>query len=86
VRRPRGKEAAKQLAIKEDRERVANDDEGGTGVAALAGRQDWRRWVDGVDWPDWWAWLQRAGEISLTVRAFAEDEPGDRIRDHLALT
>jgi hypothetical protein len=58
-----GKEAAKQLAIKEDRERVAN--EGGSGVAAPAGRQDWRRWVDGVDWPDWRAWLQRVGSADL---------------------
>ena len=56
---------------------------------------DWRAWLQRVGSADWaagqWApapWEQppRAGEISLTVRAFAEGEPGDRIRDHLALT
>ena len=56
---------------------------------------DWRGWLQRVASADWaagqWApapWEQapRAGEIPLTVRAFAEDEPGDRIRDHLALT
>jgi predicted choloylglycine hydrolase len=56
---------------------------------------DWRAWLQRIASADWaagqWApapWEQppRAGEIPLTVRAFAEDEPGDRIRDHLALT
>ena len=56
---------------------------------------DWRAWLQRVGSADWaagqWAsapWEQppRAGEIPLTVRALAEDEPGDRIRDHLALT
>jgi hypothetical protein len=27
---------------------------------------------------------ERAGEISLTLRAFGEDEPGDRMGEHLA--
>jgi hypothetical protein len=62
VRLPRGKEAAKQLAIEEDRDRLTNGDEGGSGVAAPAGWQDWRRWVDGVDWSDW---LQRVGSAAL---------------------
>jgi hypothetical protein len=106
VRLPRGKEAAKQLAIEEDRDRVTNDDEGGSGVAAPARWQDWRRWVDGVDWsdcgpgcsgsarPTWPAasglplrGSSRRGPAKSPYRAgFAEDEPGDRIRDHLALT
>jgi hypothetical protein len=39
-------------AIEEDRDRVTKDDEGGSGVAAPAGWQDWQHWVDGVDWSD----------------------------------
>jgi predicted choloylglycine hydrolase len=55
---------------------------------------DWRAWLQRIASAEWaagqWApapWEQppRAGEIPLTVRAFAEDEPGDRIRGHLAL-
>ena len=55
---------------------------------------DWRAWLQQVAATDWaagpWAgapWEQppRAGEIPLTLRAFAEDEPGDQIRDHLAV-
>ena len=77
------------------------------GVAAPCRLAGLAAWVDGVDWSDWRAWLERvasadwaagqwapapweqpprAGEIPLTLRAFAEDEPGDRIRDHLAMT
>jgi predicted choloylglycine hydrolase len=33
-----------------------------------------------------WEQPPRAGEIPLTLRAFAEDEPGDQIRDHLAMS
>jgi predicted choloylglycine hydrolase len=56
---------------------------------------DWRAWLQRAGSADWaagqWApapWEQepRGGEIPLTVRAFAEDEPGDRIRDQLAMT
>jgi predicted choloylglycine hydrolase len=56
---------------------------------------DWRAWLRRVGSADWaagqWApapWEQppQVGEIPLALRAFAEDEPGDQIRDHLALT
>jgi Acyl-coenzyme A:6-aminopenicillanic acid acyl-transferase len=55
---------------------------------------DWRAWPQRAAPAGWaagrWAappWEQPpAGEIPLTVRAFAEDEPGDRIRGHLALS
>jgi predicted choloylglycine hydrolase len=56
---------------------------------------DWRAWLQRVASPDWaadqWAgapWEQppQAGTIPLTLRAFAEDEPGDQIGDHLATT
>jgi predicted choloylglycine hydrolase len=56
---------------------------------------DWRAWLQRVASTDWaagqWAgapWEQppRTGEIPVTLRAFAEDEPGDQIRDHLAMT
>ena len=58
MRLPRGKEAAKLLAMEEDRDRVTHDNEGGSGVAAPAGWQDWRCWVD---WSDWRVWSQRVG-------------------------
>jgi predicted choloylglycine hydrolase len=53
---------------------------------------DWRAWLERAASADWaagqWAggpWEQppRAGQIPLALRAFAEDEPGDQIRDHL---
>ena len=56
---------------------------------------DWRSWLERVasaDWTDWapgplpgapWEQAPQAGAVSLTVRAFGEDEPGDRIREHL---
>jgi predicted choloylglycine hydrolase len=56
---------------------------------------DWRSWLQRVASTDWtagarpgtpWEQTPRAGEVSLTVRAFEEDEPGDRIREHLAAT
>ncbi len=59
---------------------------------------DWRSWLQRVASTDWssgpWPsapWEQapqapRAGGISLNLRAFAEDEPGDRISEHLAAT
>jgi predicted choloylglycine hydrolase len=61
---------------------------------------DWRSWLKrmaATDWTttDWaagpwvgapWEQTPQAGEISLTLRAFAEDEPGDRISEHLAAT
>jgi len=44
----------------------------------------------GIDWAgiDWAAWQATpgAGAISLTLRAFTENEPGDEIRSHLAST
>src|ERR1700722_16769009 len=56
---------------------------------------DWRGWLARVAATDWAAgpvpavpWQQApvAGEVSLALGAFAEDEPGDLIRDHLAST
>jgi predicted choloylglycine hydrolase len=56
---------------------------------------DWRAWLQRVASADWaagqgagapWEQPPRAGEIPLTLRAFAEDEPGGQIRDHLAMT
>ena len=54
---------------------------------------DWRSWLQRVASTDW-APGPAAGAplaegsagwaVSLTVRAFEEDEPGDRIREHLA--
>jgi predicted choloylglycine hydrolase len=53
---------------------------------------DWRSWLERVAATDWtpgqpgapWEQAPQAGAVSLTVRAFGEDEPGDRIRGHLA--
>ena len=54
---------------------------------------DWRGWLARVAATDWgggtvpaapWAQAPAAGQISLAFRAFAEDEPGAAIRDHLA--
>jgi len=54
---------------------------------------DWRSWLRHVASTDWttgpwpgapWDQAARAGEVSLTLRAFGEDEPGDRIGEHLA--
>jgi len=56
---------------------------------------DWRSWLQRVASTDWAAgqwpgtpWERQrapsAGEISLTLRAWEEDEPGERIRGHLA--
>ena len=56
---------------------------------------DWRGWLARVAATDWaagpapavpWPQAPAAGEIPLILGAFAEDEPGDRIRDHLART
>ena len=58
---------------------------------------DWRSWLQRVAATDWasapWPatpWEQAApqaqGEVSLTLRAFEEDEPGDRIGEHLTAT
>ena len=56
---------------------------------------DWRGWLARVAATDWaagpapavpWPQAPAAGEIPLVLGAFAEDEPGDRIRDHLART
>src|ERR1700689_4291734 len=42
---------------------------------------DWtREQTSGAPWEQ----ASRGGEIPLPLRAFAEDEPGDRIREHLA--
>ena len=54
---------------------------------------DWRAWLQRVAWTDWaagprpgtpWERFPRAGGISLTVRSWEEDDPGDRAREHLA--
>jgi predicted choloylglycine hydrolase len=56
---------------------------------------DWRGWLARVAATDWaagpvpavpWQPAPATGEISLTLGAFTEDEPGGRIRDHLATT
>ena len=56
---------------------------------------DWRSWLQRVVLTDWpptqmgdtpWQGAVRAGAVSLTVRAYEEDEPGDRIREQLAAT
>src|ERR1700751_2517111 len=73
---------------------------GGAGGAAWAGLaggdwSDWRGCLQRVAATDWaagpwagapWEQVPGAGEIPLPLRAFAEDEPGDQIRDHLAVT
>ena len=56
---------------------------------------DWRSWLQRAAATDWasgpwpgvpWEQAPRAGEISLNLRALAEDKPGDRISEHLAAT
>ena len=56
---------------------------------------DWRGWLQRIASTDWapgrtadlpWAGLPRADLVSLSLRAFAEAEPGDRLREHLAAT
>jgi predicted choloylglycine hydrolase len=56
---------------------------------------DWRSWLQRVAAADWmsgpwpgvpWEQAARAGEISLNLRALAEDKPADRISEHLAAT
>ena len=56
---------------------------------------DWRGWLQRVASTDWsagqtpglpWAGPPRADAVTLPVRAFAEGEPGNRIRGHLAAT
>jgi predicted choloylglycine hydrolase len=56
---------------------------------------DWRSWLQRVADTDWgsgpwpgapWEQAPQAGGISLNLRALAEDEPGDRIGEHLAAT
>jgi len=53
---------------------------------------DWRSWLQRVAATDWaagqwpsapWEPTARSGEISLTLRTLAENEPGDLIREHL---
>jgi predicted choloylglycine hydrolase len=53
---------------------------------------DWRTWLQRVASTDWatgrwpatpWEPAPRAGEVSLALRAWQEDEPGEAIRDHL---
>jgi predicted choloylglycine hydrolase len=53
---------------------------------------DWRSWLQRVASTDWaagpwpgapWEQAPRAGGISLSMRAWEEDEPGDEIRGHL---
>jgi predicted choloylglycine hydrolase len=54
---------------------------------------DWRGWLKRLASTDWtpgygiglpWEGLAPAGAVSLTLRAFAEDQPGDQVREHLA--
>jgi predicted choloylglycine hydrolase len=55
---------------------------------------DWRAWLQRVASAGWaadrwigapWEQPPPGGAISLNLRAFAEDEPGDQIGDHLAM-
>jgi predicted choloylglycine hydrolase len=54
---------------------------------------DWRSWLRRLAATDWtegpwpgapWDQAAQAGEIALALRAFGEDEPGDRMGEHLA--
>jgi predicted choloylglycine hydrolase len=54
---------------------------------------DWRSWLQRVASTDWsagqpprapWEGALRVGAVSLTLRTLEEDEPGDRIGEHLA--
>jgi predicted choloylglycine hydrolase len=56
---------------------------------------DWRSWLRRVASTDWaaalpaetpWQTAPEAGAVSLTVRTYEEDEPGDQIRAQLAAT
>jgi predicted choloylglycine hydrolase len=56
---------------------------------------DWRSWLQRVAATDWvpgrgadvpWEEAPRTGAVSLTLRAYEEDEPGDRVREQLAAT
>jgi hypothetical protein len=56
---------------------------------------DWRSWLRRVSSTDWaagpwpgtpWDQAPGAGPVSLSWQAFGEDEPGDRIREHLVAT
>jgi predicted choloylglycine hydrolase len=56
---------------------------------------DWRSWLRRVAATDWgagpwpqvpWEQSSRTDGISLSLRAFEEDEPGDKISEHLAAT
>jgi predicted choloylglycine hydrolase len=53
---------------------------------------DWRSWLQRISSADWaaapwpgapWEQAPATGHIPLTLRAFAEDEPGDQIAGHL---
>jgi predicted choloylglycine hydrolase len=53
---------------------------------------DWRSWLQRISSADWaaapwsgapWEQTPATGHIPLTLRAFAEDEPGDQIAGHL---
>src|SRR6202167_6482238 len=54
---------------------------------------DWRGWLKRLASTDWtaahriglpWEGQAPAGAVSLTLRAFEEDQPGDRVSEHLA--
>ena len=56
---------------------------------------DWRSWLRRVALTDWaagpptgtpWQRTPEVSAVSLTVRAYEEDEPGDRVREQLAAT
>ena len=56
---------------------------------------DWRSWLRRVAFTDWaagpptgtpWQRTPEVSAVSLTVRAYEEDEPGDRVREQLAAT
>jgi predicted choloylglycine hydrolase len=56
---------------------------------------DWRSWLQRVASTDWasgpwpstpWEQARQVGEVSLVLGAWEEDEPGDQIGQHLAVT
>jgi predicted choloylglycine hydrolase len=81
----------------EDRGRVAapSDWQGWLRWVEGVDWSDWRSWLQRVTSTDWvpgqtvgapWQEAAQAGPVSLTVRAYAEDQPGERVREQLAAT
>ena len=78
-----------------DRDRVAapSDWQGWQRWVEGVDWSDWRSWLQRVALTDWvpgqaaeppWQEAAQPGAVSLTVRAYEEDEPGDRVREQLA--